>query len=51
MAAGREPLRLELTDAISQGLAERFDKFDANKDGYVSRDEMHNIRMKKKRGE
>src|SRR5512136_1511824 len=29
VAAGREPLRLELTDAISQGLAERFDPFPA----------------------
>ncbi|MCU0502144.1 MAG: phosphoglucomutase/phosphomannomutase family protein, partial [Anaerolineae bacterium] len=29
MAAGREPLRLELTDAITQGLAERFDPFPA----------------------
>ena len=29
MAAGREPLRMELADAISQGLAERFDPFPA----------------------
>jgi len=29
MAAGREPLRMELTDAISQGFAERFDPFPA----------------------
>ena len=45
--------RLSLAEAQASmpRMAERFDKFDANKDGYVSRDEMHNIRMKKKRHE
>jgi Ca2+-binding EF-hand superfamily protein len=45
--------RLSLAEAQASmpQMAERFDKFDANKDGYVSRDEMHNIRMKKKRHE
>jgi Ca2+-binding EF-hand superfamily protein len=44
-------LSLAETQASMPQMAERFDKFDANKDGYVSRDEMHNIRMKKKRPE
>ena len=45
--------RLSLAEAQASmpQMAERFDKFDANKDGYVSRDEMHNFRMKKKRQE
>ena len=45
--------RLSLAEAQASmpQMAERFGKFDANKDGYVSRDEMHNIRMKKKRHE
>jgi hypothetical protein len=45
--------RLSLAEAQASmpHMAERFDKFDANKDGYVSRDEMHNIRMKKKKRE
>ena len=43
--------RLSLAEAQASmpQMAERFQKFDANKDGYVSRDEMHNFRMKKKR--
>ena len=32
------------------GVAERFDKFDGNGDGKVSRDEMHNFRMRKQDG-
>jgi len=44
-------LSLAETQASMPQMAERFDKFDANKDGYVSRDEMHNFRMKKKRQE
>jgi hypothetical protein len=33
------------------GVAERFDKFDGNGDGKLTRDEMHNFRVKQKRGE
>jgi Ca2+-binding EF-hand superfamily protein len=29
-------------------VAERFEKFDANGDGRISRDEMHNFRIKNK---
>lgn len=46
---GDDRLSLAEAQASMPQMAERFQKFDANKDGYVSRDEMHNIRMKKKR--
>ena len=46
---GDGKLSLAEAQASMPQMAERFQKFDANKDGYVSRDEMHNIRMKKKR--
>lgn len=48
---GDDRLSLAEAQASMPQMAERFQKFDANKDGYVSRDEMHNIRMKKKRRE
>jgi Ca2+-binding EF-hand superfamily protein len=45
--------RLSLAEAQASmpKMAERFGTFDADKDGYVSRDEMHNFRMKTKRRE
>jgi len=46
---GDDRLSLAEAQASMPQMAERFQEFDANKDGYVSRDEMHNIRMKKKR--
>jgi Ca2+-binding EF-hand superfamily protein len=36
-------------EASMPGIAKRFETFDANVDGKVSRDEMHNFRMKKKK--
>ena len=45
---GDDRLSLAEAQASMPQMAERFQKFDANKDGYVSRDEMHNFRMKKK---
>ena len=36
-------------EASMPQMAQRFETFDANSDGKVSRDEMHNFRMKKKK--
>jgi Ca2+-binding EF-hand superfamily protein len=36
-------------EASMPHMAQRFETFDANADGKVSRDEMHNFRMKKKK--
>ena len=46
---GDGALTREEAKASMPGLAERFDKFDSNGDGKIARDEMHNVRMKKKR--
>lgn len=37
-------------DASLPGLAGRFDSVDANRDGKVGRDEMHNVRMRERAG-
>ena len=42
-------LSREEAQASMPGLAERFDKFDSNGDGKIGRDEMHNVRMKKRK--
>jgi Ca2+-binding EF-hand superfamily protein len=46
---GDGKLSLAEAQASMPHMAERFQTFDANKDGFVSRDEMHNFRMKKKK--
>lgn len=45
---GDDALSLEEAKASMPGIAERFKKFDGDGDGKVSRDEMHNFRMRKK---
>jgi Ca2+-binding EF-hand superfamily protein len=46
---GDGALTREEAQASMPGLAERFEQFDSNSDGKIARDEMHNVRMKKKR--
>ena len=46
---GDNALSREEAQASMPGLAERFDKFDSNADGKIARDEMHNVRMKKRK--
>ena len=46
---GDGALTREEAQASMPGLAERFDKFDSNGDGKIARDEMHNVRMKKRK--
>ena len=46
---GDNALSREEAQASMPGLAERFDKFDSNGDGKIARDEMHNVRMKKRK--
>jgi len=46
---GDNALSREEAQASMPGLAERFDKFDSNGDGKIGRDEMHNVRMKKRK--
>lgn len=46
---GDGALTREEAQASMPGLAERFDKFDSNGDGKIGRDEMHNVRMKKRK--
>ena len=41
-------LSREEAQASMPGLAERFEQFDSNGDGRIARDEMHNVRMKKR---
>ena len=36
-------------EASMPGIARRFETFDADRDGKIARDEMHNFRMKKKK--
>jgi len=36
-------------EASMPGIAQRFETFDADRDGKIARDEMHNFRMKKKK--
>jgi Ca2+-binding EF-hand superfamily protein len=45
---GDGKLSLAEAQASMPRMAERFQAIDANKDGYVSRDEMHEVRMKKR---
>lgn len=46
---GDDALTREEAKASMPGLAERFEKFDSNGDGKITRDEMHNLRMKKRK--
>jgi len=46
---GDNALSREEAQASMPGLAERFEKFDSNGDGKIARDEMHNVRMKKRK--
>jgi len=46
---GDGALTREEAQASMPGLAERFEKFDSNGDGKIARDEMHNVRMKKRK--
>ena len=46
---GDGALTREDAQASMPGLAERFDKFDSNGDSKIGRDEMHNVRMKKRK--
>ena len=55
-SAGRRPTRTATARSRARrprprcrALAERFEKFDANGDGKIARDEMHNFRMKQKK--
>jgi hypothetical protein len=46
---GDGKLSLAEAQASMPRMAEGFNTFDADRDGFVSRDEMHNFRMKKKK--